>query len=80
MSAGGVEKLPYSEKSEGNISSWSHEMESHAKKCVERCCELANETTQHLHKVATPCVDDHQFKEEEKDLLENCQKYAHKLF
>ena len=33
--------------------------------CVERCCELANETTQQLHKVATPCLDDHQFKEEE---------------
>ena len=35
------------------------------KKCVERYCELANRTTQHLHKVATPCIDDHQFKEEE---------------
>ena len=37
----------------------------HAKKCVERYCELANKTTQQLHKVATPCIDDHQFKEEE---------------
>ena len=40
-------------------------MEGHAKKCVERCCELANETTQQLHRVSTPCADDHQFKEEE---------------
>ena len=40
-------------------------MEGHAKKCVERYCELANRTTQQLHKVATPCLDDHQFKEEE---------------
>ena len=40
-------------------------MEGHAKKCVERYCELANRTTQQLYKVATPCIDDHQFKEEE---------------
>ena len=47
------------------ISSWSYDMEGHAKKCVERYCELANETTQQLYKVATPCMDDHQFEEEE---------------
>ena len=47
------------------ISSWSCDMEGHAKKCVERYCELANKTTQQLYKVATPCIDDHQFKEEE---------------
>ena len=52
------------EKSEVNISSWSYDMEGHAKKCMERYCELANKTTQ-LHIVATPCLDDHQFKEEE---------------
>ena len=40
-------------------------MEVHAKKCVERYCELANKTTQQLHKVSTPCIDDHHFKEEE---------------
>ena len=40
-------------------------MEGHAKKCVERCCELANKTTQQLYKVSTPCIDDHHFKEEE---------------
>ena len=47
------------------ISSWSYDMEGHAKKCVERYCELANKTTQQLYKVATPCLDDHPFKEEE---------------
>ena len=47
------------------ISSWSYDMEGHAKKCVERYCELANKKTQQLHKVSTPCVDDHDFKEEE---------------
>ena len=40
-------------------------MEGHAKKCVERYCELANKTTQQFFKVATPCFDEHQFKEEE---------------
>ena len=40
-------------------------MERHAKKCVERYCELANRTTQQLHKLSTPCIDDHHFKEEE---------------
>ena len=50
--------------SEG-FSSWSYDMEGHAKKCVERYCELANKTTQQLFKVSTPCIDDHHFKEEE---------------
>ena len=40
-------------------------MEGHAKKCVERHCELANKTTLQLYKVAAPCIDDHHFKEEE---------------
>ena len=40
-------------------------MEGHAKKCVERYCELANRTTQQLYKVSTPCIDDHHFKEEQ---------------
>ena len=40
-------------------------MEGDAKKCAERYCELANETTQQLYKVSAPCIDDHHFKEEE---------------
>ena len=55
------------------ISSWSYDMEGHAKKCVERYCELANRTTQQLYKVSTPCIDDHQFKEEEKTVGELSQ-------
>ena len=39
----------------------SYDKEGHAKKCVERCCELANKTTQQLYKVSTPCIDDHHF-------------------
>ena len=40
-------------------------MAGHAKKCVERYCELANKTIQQLYKVSTPFIDDHHFKEEE---------------
>ena len=58
------EKLLYSEESEANISSRSYHMEGYAKKCVERYCELANKSIQQLHKVVTPCIDNHQFKEE----------------
>ena len=63
ISAGATEKIQCSEKL--RISSWSYDMEGHAKKCVERYCELANRTTQQLYKVSTPCIDDHHFKEEE---------------
>ena len=49
------------------ISSWSCEMEGHARKCLERYCEFANKTTEQLHKVATPWLDDHQFKDEENE-------------
>ena len=64
ISAGATEKLPNFKKIGANISSWSYDMEGHAKKCVERYCELANRATQQLYKVAIPCIDDHQFKEE----------------
>ena len=65
ISSGATEKLPFFEKLGANTSSWSCDMESHAKKCVERYCELANKTTQQLYKVSSPCIDDHHFKEEE---------------
>ena len=46
-------KLSYSEKSEAHISSWSYDMEGHAKKRVERYCDLTNSTIHHLHRAAT---------------------------
>ena len=51
--------------SKSSFFSWSYDVEGHAKKCVERYCELANKSTQQLYKVSTPCIDDHHFKEEE---------------
>ena len=66
ISAGVTEKLPCSENI--RISSWFYDMEGHAKKCVERYCELANKTTQQLYKVSTPCIDDHHFEEKMKSI------------
>ena len=59
-------KLPFAQNF--RISSWSYHKEGHAKKCVERYCELAKKMTQQLYKVSTTCIDDHQFKEEEMPL------------
>ena len=60
-----LEKLTFPQNL--RISSWSYDMAGHAKKCVERHCELANKTTQQLYKVSTPCIDDHHFEEEEEE-------------
>ena len=69
ISAGATEKLREPKASgkhdADTISSGSYDMEGHAKKCIERYCELTNKKTQQLHTVATPCIEDHQFKEEE---------------
>ena len=68
--SGAKEKLPSRASGKPDaeiISSWCYDMEGHAKRCVKRYCELANKTTQQLYKVATPCMDDHQFKEEENE-------------
>ena len=77
-----TEKLPYSENL--RISSWSFDLECHAKKCVERYCELANKTTQQLYKVSTPCIDDYHFKEEEMksvgELSQVCSQIVVKMF
>ena len=57
ISAGREEKLLVPQNI--RISSWSYDMVGHAKKCVERYCELANKTTQQLYKASTPGIDDH---------------------
>ena len=77
ISAGGTEKLPCSENL--CISSWSYDMEGHAKKCVQRYRELANRTTQQLYKVSTPCIDDHHFKEEELKSLGELSKVCSQI-
>ena len=76
ISAVRTETLPFPQNL--RISSWSYDMAGHAKKCVERYCELANKTTQQLYKVSTPCIDDHHFKEEDMksvgELLQVCSQ------
>ena len=55
-------------------------LKGNAKKCDEKNCELANKKTQQLHKVSTPCLDDHHFKEEEMvSVGELSKKCAHRL-
>ena len=75
----GTEKRPFSENLRN--SSWCYDMDGHAKKCVERYCELAKKTTLQLYKVSTPCIDDHHFKEENEiyrriviRMLSNCSE------
>ena len=82
ISAERAEKLPFPQNL--RISSWSYDMEGHAKKCVERYCELANKWTQQLYKVSTPCIDDHHLKEEEMksvgELSQVCSQNVLKCF
>ena len=47
-------KIPGSGKPDANISTRSFDMEGHAKKCVERYCELADNTTQQLTRATSP--------------------------
>ena len=75
ISAGATEKLRCLENL--SISSWSYDMEGHAKKCVERYCELANRTTQQLYKISSPCIDDHHIKEEWKSVGELSKVCSH---
>ena len=54
-------------------------MEGHAKKCVERYCELANEKTEQLYKVSTPCLDGHNFKKEELETIGEMSKVCSRI-
>ena len=44
---------------------WFYDLEGHTRKCVERYCELANEKVEQMYRVSSPCLDDHQSKQEE---------------
>ena len=84
ISAGAMEKLPEAKapgKSVTNTtSSWSCDMEGHAKKRVERYCECANKTSEQWYKVAMSCLGDHHFKEEEHQSIGELFTVCHKLF
>ena len=70
ISAGATEKLRGWEKPHAKTVAWSYDMEGHAQKCVERYCELANKKVKQLYKGSSPCLDDHQFKQEELESVE----------
>ena len=83
FSAGVKEKLPpeASGKLDAEItSSCSFDMEGHAKKHVGRHCELANKKTEQLYKGSTPCLDDHQSKEEENESVGELSKVCSQNF
>ena len=61
ISAEATENLTCSQNLLRGLVTWK----VHAKKCVERYCELANKTTQQLYKVSSPYIDHHHFKGEE---------------
>ena len=61
-SAGATEKLLRCDKSHSKAVAWSYDMEGHAKKCVERYCEVANKKVEQLSLVSSPCLDDLHFK------------------
>ena len=65
ISAGATGKLPGWENPHAKTMAWSYDLEGHVRKCVESYCELANEKTEQLYKVFSPCLDDHHFKKEE---------------
>ena len=79
ISSGGLEKLPFPRNL--RISSWSHDMAGHAKKCVWndivswRTRRLSNSTKYLLHASMTTTS-----KKKKQNLLENCQIHALKLF
>ena len=58
------------EKPHAKAVAWSHDVGGHAKKCVERDCELAYKKTEQLYTVSSPCLNDHRFNMEELESVE----------
>ena len=58
-------EVPGWEKPHAKTVAWSYDMEGHAQRCVERYFELANKKVEQPYKVSSPCLDAHQFNQEE---------------
>ena len=69
VSAGATANYSCRGKPHTQTVAWSYDMEGHAPTCVERYCELTNKKVEQLYKVSSPCLDDHQFKQEELELV-----------
>ena len=50
ISVEATEKITRVGKLDAKTVAWSHDMEGHARKCVERYCELANKKVEQLYK------------------------------
>ena len=79
ISAGATEKLSGWEKPHAQTVAWSYDMEGHARKCVERYCELANKKVEQLYKVSSPFWMIINSSRRNSNQLENRQKLAHKI-
>ena len=79
ISAGATEKFPGWKKPHAKTVAWSYDMAGPAKKCVERCCELANKKTWQLYEVSTLCVDDHHFMKEELESVGELSKVCSQI-
>ena len=77
-------KIPVWEKPSAKTLAWSYDLEGHARKRVERYCELANKKVEQLFTVSHPCLDDHQVSKEELksvgDLSEVCSQIVLKCW
>ena len=75
-----LKELPGWEKPHAKTVAWSYDLEGHAQQCFERCCELAKQKTEQLHKVSSPCSDDHHFKVEELDSVGELSEVCSQIF
>ena len=73
ISAGAKEKLPCSGKPDADISSWSYDLEGDIARW--RTKQLNSKTKSQLNALTTI-----NSRKKKRDLLENCHKFAHKLF
>ena len=56
INVGAAAKLQRWQKPHEQTVAWSYDMEGHARKCVERYCELANKKVEQLYRVSSLCL------------------------
>ena len=71
--------MPDSWKGDGKVIPWSSDWADTHKKCVERNCELANNNIEQLCNVSPPCIDDHQFKQDELETVAELSKVCSQI-
>ena len=80
ISAGATEKLPRWEKPHAKTVAWSNDMEGHAKKVRGGMLPIGRQEDGAVaHEVATPCLDDHNFKKEELETVGELSKVCSQI-